>query len=73
MTQRWVGWCWRRDRWVRVCNGETLEVCSRRLSAAADRRRIPDRHCAMTGGQMPNLIPRTPTRLGEPRERRQSK
>jgi hypothetical protein len=62
MTQRWSGWCWRHGRWERVCTGQSLEECSRRLSAEADRLRVPDRHCVLTSGQMPNFIPKTTTR-----------
>jgi len=53
----WHGWLWTGDAWARVCGGDSLGECSRRLGEHGRRRGVPDKHCVMTGGGCPNFIP----------------
>lgn len=54
----WQGWLWSGDTWERVCNGDSIGECSRRLGEQARRRGIrTDKYSCMTGGGWPRLCP----------------
>ncbi len=65
----WVGWVWIKASWKRVAEGQSLAECSRRLSTAAGKLRLPDSRCTMTGGGAPSF---TPAGL-PPRQRRKGR
>lgn len=59
----WFGWLWTGDTWERVCSGDSIAECSRRLSEQAHRRGIrTDKYSCMTGGGCPAIIPHDATR-----------
>ncbi len=55
----WHGWLWiaSAQRWRKVCQGDSLSQCSRRLSREGDRWGVPDRWQVMTGGAAPTFTP----------------
>jgi hypothetical protein len=53
----WVGWLWSEQEWERVCSGENLSECSRRLGAIAKKRGVKDGLTCMTGGGVPQYKP----------------
>jgi hypothetical protein len=55
----WVGWVFdtRRSRWDRVCEGDSLSECSRKLGAVVDARGTKDKYSTVTGGAMPPFRP----------------
>jgi hypothetical protein len=62
---QWVGWVWQRGRWLRVCEGETLGDCSRRLGEKARRLGIRDKHAIMTTGAVPSIAPLESHRIAQ--------
>ncbi len=52
-TDSWVGWGWRRNRWVRLCQAASVSACSAELSKAADAAGIPDGRTVLTRGGAP--------------------
>jgi hypothetical protein len=55
----WFGWLWiaSAQRWQRVCAGESLSQCHRRLSRGAKRWGVPDKHCCLAMGGPPSFVP----------------
>jgi hypothetical protein len=54
----WTGWLWLGARWLDVCQGRGLDVCSRRLHAEAEARGVVgNTRRAMTGGGRPTWTP----------------
>ena len=55
----WYEWIWdtRRQRWERVCEGETMGACSKRLGEIVRIRGTKDKYATMTGGGCPTFRP----------------
>jgi hypothetical protein len=55
----WSGWIWvaTAKRWRKVCEGESLSQCHRRLTREMRRWGVLDKHCAMTTGGVPTFTP----------------
>ena len=58
----WFGfiWCTRRQRWEKVCQGDGLGACARKLGEIARVRGVKDRHTAMTTGAVPRRLQQEP-------------
>jgi hypothetical protein len=54
----WTGWLWTGSRWQDVCQGRTLDTCSRRLHQEAEARGVVgNTRMCMTGGRRPTWMP----------------
>jgi hypothetical protein len=62
---RWVGWVWMGNRWRRVCEGDTLDACSRLLGKHARKRGVLDKHSILTGGGPPTVVPLESHRIAQ--------
>lgn len=56
-TPSWFGWLWTGESWERVCKGDSLSACHRRLSVECRRRNVADKYAVMTGGGPPTFVP----------------
>jgi hypothetical protein len=56
--EQWFGWIWARGGWQRVCCGDSLGQCGRRLAREARRWKVTDKLTVMTGGGTPAYVPR---------------
>jgi hypothetical protein len=61
----WYGFIWTGTAWERVCTGDDLGECHRRLNRIADDRGVKDSFCVMTGGGAPTFVPVGTHRLAQ--------
>jgi hypothetical protein len=62
---RWVGWAWMGGCWRRICEGDTLGICSRLLGNRARQLGILDKHTILTGGGPPTVVPLESHRIAQ--------
>lgn len=54
----WFGWLFVAGCWERVCEGDTLSACARKLGPIGEKRGVPAKCQAMTSGAVPGWEPR---------------
>jgi hypothetical protein len=62
---RWVGWAWMGGCWRRICEGDTLGICSRLLGNRARQLGILDKQTILTGGGPPSVVPLESHRIAQ--------